>query len=289
MLTLKLEALILTIEQIPTLPETATEILALINDDHCSIDTVTKFVERDQALSSQILKYANSPFLGTIHTVSSVKHAIVIIGLDEVKSLLLAFAIHNFFTTTSKDEKNRKRFWKHSLICSHIANYLARYFQCKCDSAIFISALIHDLGKIIVDQYLHDDFISIVDHIETNTTTFNEAEKALLGLTHYQIGAKLLDQWNLPPQIISQVYYHHSPWLDDEYQQGSTIIYLANIFTKMAGFPCLDGEKKLEISQFVKSKGMGLVRESGFELDEETMVHLLSNIQELLNSNQDFL
>ena len=64
---------------------------------------------------------------------------------------------------------------------------------------------------------------------------------------------------------------------------------LANIFTKMAGFPCLEGEKKLEISQFVKSKGMGLIRESGFELDEETMVHLLKNIQELLSGNQDFL
>ncbi len=289
MLKLKLEALILTIEQIPTLPDTSTEILALIDDDNTSIDTITQFVERDQALSIQILKYANSPFFGTINTVSSIKHAIVIIGLGEVKSLLLAFTIQNFFATSHKDEKNRQRFWKHSLICSHIANYLARYFQFTSDSTIFISALIHDLGKIIVDQYLHDEFISVVDQIETRHTTFAEAEKAILGLTHYQIGAKLLQQWNFPAQVISQVYHHHAPWLDKNYRQGSTIIYLANIFTKMAGFPCLEGEKGLEMGLFAKSKAMRLIRESGFELAEDNLMELLKNIQQLLGDNHDFL
>ena len=205
MLQLKLEALILTIEQIPTLPDTSTEILALLDDENASIDTITQLIEHDQALAIQILKYANSPFFGTVSTVSSVKHAIVVIGLGEVKSMLLAFTIQQFFSTSGKDEKIRKKFWKHSLVCSHIANYLARSFQYKSDSTIFISALIHDLGKIVVDQYLHNEFTSVVDHIQANHTTFNESEKAILGLTHFQIGAKLLQQWNFPTQVVSQV------------------------------------------------------------------------------------
>ncbi len=289
MLKLKLEALILTIEQIPTLPDTSAEILALIDDDNTSIETISQFVEQDQALALQILKYANSPFFGTIRKVSSVKHAIVVIGLGEVKSMLLAFTIQQFFATSSKDEKNRKKFWKHSLVCSHVANYLARSFQYKKDSTIFISALIHDLGKIIVDQYLHDDFIAVVDQIETNHTTFNEAEKAVLGLTHFQIGAKLLQQWNFPPQVISQVYHHHAPWLDKNYRQGSTIIYLANILTKMAGYPCLDTEKELSLEQFIKSKAMRLIRESGLQLNDETMKQFLKNIKELLGENHELL
>ncbi len=289
MLALKLEALILTIEQIPTLPDISTEILALIDDDNASIDTITQFVERDQALALQILKYANSPFFGTIREVSSVKHAIVIVGLGEVKSLLLAFTIQQFFSTSGKDAKNRKKFWKHSLICSHVANYLARAFQYKADSTIFISALIHDIGKIVVDQYLHEEFAVVVDHVESKHTTFNEAEKEILGLTHYQIGAKLLQQWNFPQQVISQVYYHHAPWQDKNYRQGSTIIYLANILTKMAGYPCLDEEKELTLEQFTKSKAMRLIRESGFDLQEAKMAQFLKNIRELLNSNHDFL
>ncbi|MBU0682289.1 MAG: HDOD domain-containing protein [Proteobacteria bacterium] len=289
MLELKLEALILTIEQIPTLPDISTEILALLDDEDTSIGTITQFVERDQALALQILKYANSPFFGTISAVSSVKHAIVVIGLGEVKSLLLAFTIQQFFSTSGKDEKNRKKFWKHSLICSHIANYLARFFQYKSDNTIFISALIHDIGKIVVDQYLHEEFSVVVDHIENNHTTFNEAEKKILGLTHFQIGAKLLKQWNFPPQVISQVYHHHAPWLDKNYSKGSTIIYLANILTKMAGYPCLQAEKELSLAQFTKSKAMRLIKESGFELDEAKMEQLLKNITELLSTNQDFL
>jgi putative nucleotidyltransferase with HDIG domain len=289
MLELKLEALILTIEQIPTLPDISTEILALLDDDDTRIDTITQFVERDQALALQILKYANSPFFGTISAVSSVKHAIVVIGLGEVKSLLLAFTIQQFFSTSGKDAKNRKKFWKHSLICSHIANYLARFFQYKSDSTIFISALIHDIGKIVVDQYLHEEFSMVVDHVETNHTTFNEAEKKILGLTHFQIGAKLLRQWNFPPQVISQVYHHHAPWLDKNYSQGSTIIYLANILTKMVGYPCLQAEKELSLAQFTKSKAMRLIKESGFELDETKMEQLLKIMTELLTANQDFL
>lgn len=289
MLQLKLEALILTIEQIPTLPDTAAEIMAIIDDEDASIDIITQFIERDQALALQILKYANSPFFGTVSRVSSVKHAIVIIGLGEVKSLLLALTIQQFFSTSGKDAENRRKFWKHSLICSHVANYLARYFQLRSDSTIFISALIHDIGKIVVDQYLHEEFTSVIDHIETNHTTFNEAEKAILGLTHYQIGAKILKQWSFPDQVISQVYHHHAPWLDTKHRQGATIVYLANILTKMAGFPCLPTEKNLGLDLFTNSKAMRLVREGGFDLDDKTLAHLLGHIVQLLDGPHEFL
>lgn len=289
MLELKLEALILTIEQIPTLPDTSTEIMALIDDETASIDTITQFIERDQALALQILKYANSPFYGAIRTVSSVKKAIVVIGLNEVKSLLLAFTIQKFFETSGKDQENRKKFWKHSLVCSHIANYLARSFQLSSDNTLFISALIHDIGKIVADQYLHAEFQAIVDHVEQNNSTFNDAEREILGLTHYQIGAKLLEQWSFPEQVIAQVYYHHAPWLDKIYLKGSTIIYLANILTKMSGFPCLDGEKKLDADQFIKSKAMKLINESGFSIDGDAIKQLLENIKDILADDRGLL
>ncbi|MEN8257290.1 MAG: HDOD domain-containing protein [Thermodesulfobacteriota bacterium] len=289
MLELKLEALILTIEQIPTLPDTSTEIMALIDDESTSIDTITQFVERDQALALQVLKYANSPFYGAIRTVGSIKNAIVVIGLGEVKSLLLAFTIQKFFATSGKDKENRKKFWKHSVISSHIANYLARSFQLKADSTIFISALIHDIGKIVVDQYLHDEFAAIVEYVEKNHSTFNDAEREILGLTHYQIGAKLLKQWSFPEQVIAQVYYHHAPWLDKNFHKGSTIIYLANILAKMAGFSCLGEEKKIEVDQFVKSKAMQLIMGSGLNIDGDTIKQLLESIKKLLAEDQGLL
>ncbi|PLX46828.1 MAG: hypothetical protein C0613_15555 [Desulfobulbaceae bacterium] len=288
MLKLKLEALILTIEQLPTLSDISTETLALIEADDTSIDEMSRFIERDQALALQVLKYANSPFAGTTSAVSSIKHAVVIMGLNEVKTLLLALTLQHFFASSGRDKENRRHFWKHSLICSHVANYLARSFQLRADSTVFISALIHDIGKIVVDQYLHDEFIKVVEYIEKNHTTFNEAEKAILGLTHYQIGAKLLRQWSFPEQIISQVYHHHAPWLDQRYRQGATILYLANILTKMAGFSCLAGEKKLELAQFSTSKAMRFIRESGFPLNKELLARLLTDISHLLQDADDF-
>ena len=281
----KLDFIIAAIEQIPTLPRTSTDIMDAIDDENVNIDRVTELIEQDISLAVQVLKFANSPFCGTIHTVSSIKHAIVVMGLGEIKALLLVFAVQKFFDSSSVDNDNRKRFWTHSVVCSHVARYLARYFQRQADDTIFISALIHDLGKIVLDQYLHKEFLEIVDLIMMDNTSFKEAEKAVVGITHCQVAAKLLKQWCFPQKVVMQVFYHHVPWHEPEFAENAAIIYLANILTKMAGFSCLEEEKKLEFDVFAQSKAVKRLNEIGFMLDTETLKILLYDIQALLEED----
>lgn len=282
----KLDSIIAAIEQIPTLPKTSTDIMDAIDDKDTNIDRVTELIEQDPALAVQVLKFANSPFCGTIRTVSSVKHAIVVMGLGEIKGLLMVFAVQKFFDSSTVDNDNRKRFWTHSLVCSHTANYLARYFQRQADDTIFISALIHDLGKIVLDQYLHQEFLDIVDHITTAHTSFNEAEKVVVGVTHCQIAAKLLKQWCFPQKVVMQVLHHHSPWQEEEFSENAAIVYLANILTKMAGYPCLEEEAAIDLNSFAQSKALVRLNEIGFDLDEESLQNLLDNIVALLAEDE---
>ncbi len=286
-----IDEIVATIEKIPTLPEMSGEVLAAINEEDVRIEKVTRLVESGPALAAQILKVANSPFSGTISTVSSVSHAIVILGLGEVKSLLLVFAVQKFFSNSEGDQFYRKRLWKHSIISGHIARFLARHFQCDSDDTLFLSALIHDVGKIVVDQYFHDEFRRIIDYVETNHTTFNKAEKEILGATHYQISAKLLQQWSFPRQVIMQVFHHHAPWQEQNFLTGSMITYLANIFTKLVGYPCLPQEKIIDIDQFASSKAVHIINKNGFELDRDIIDKLLVQIQEILvlEGNSDSL
>jgi len=282
-----LEKLIQRIEQIPTLPIVSQKILLLLSDENVSLPKVASLIERDQALAVKILKVANSAFYGTLSKVSTIDHALVILGIEEVRSILLAFSIHNFFSQHKDGHFDRTRFWKHSVVCSQIAKYLARYFNVVRDDTIFLAGLIHDMGKVVFDQYFHEDFLKIIDYISTNNESFSRGEKQVLGITHYQVAAKLLQQWKFPEKVTMQVFYHHAPWHDKNYLTSSIIIYLANIFTKLAGYTCLEDEKIVTIDDLAQSKAMKFIVESGFDLDAPTMEKLLQQIQEFLAEERD--
>ncbi len=282
----KLDSIVAAIEQIPMLPKTSTDIMDAIDDEDVNVDRITELIEQDPSLAVQVLKFANSPFCGTIHTVSSIKHAIVVMGLGEIKGLLMVFAVQKFFDSSVVDNDIRKRFWTHSLVCSHVASYLTRYFQRPADDTIFISALIHDLGKIVLDQYLHTEFLDIIDFITTDNTSFKEAEKVVVGITHCQIAAKLLKQWCFPQKVVMQVFYHHSPWHEPEFSENASIIYLANILTKMVGYPCLEEEEQIDMEVFAQSKAIKRLNELGFELDAKSLSKLVEDVQGLLEDDE---
>lgn len=282
----KLDSIVAAIEQIPTLPKTSIDIMDAIDNEDVNVDRITELIEQDPSLAVQVLKFANSPFCGTINTVSSIKHAIVVMGLGEIKGLLMVFAVQKFFDSSVMDQDIRKRFWTHSLVCSHIATYLSRFFQRPADDSIFISALIHDLGKIVLDQYMHKEFLDIIDCITMDNSSFKEAEKVVVGITHYQIAAKLLKQWCFPQKVVMQVFYHHSPWHEPEFAENSAIIYLANILTKLAGYPCLEAENKIDLEEFCRSKAMARLNDLGFQLDCLSLQKLLDDVLTLLDEDE---
>jgi putative nucleotidyltransferase with HDIG domain len=270
------------IERIPTIPVISKEVLTLLSDEDVSIKKLAQVIEKDQSMTVRILKMANSAFYGTLSRVSSIDHALVILGIAEIRSILMAFSIRDFFRDAKGNSFDRNRFWKHAVICSQVAKYLARYFKVPSDDTLFLSGLIHDMGKVVFDQYFHEEFEKIVDFVNEHHTTFSEAEKQVIGVTHYQVAAKLLQQWQFPQKVVMQVFYHHAPWHDKDDSVGSIIVYLANILTKMAGYTCLEGEKGIDLSQFASSKAMQFVVKSGFDLDSSSLEKLVHQIQEFI-------
>lgn len=281
-----IDRIVLAIEQIPTLPIISKQIQDLFSNNDVNIQEVVKIIERDPPLAVKILKIVNSAFYGLLNKVSSLDHALVILGFEEVKNIVLGFSIQNFFSQTS-NSFDRKSFWKHSIMCSQIAKFLTRHFNILDDGTLFLSGLIHDIGKLVTDQYLHDEFDSIINYISTNHVTFSEAEKEIIGVTHYQIGAKLLQQWHLPKKVTMQIFYHHAPWHDKNFTTGSIIVYLANMLTKMSGFTCLREEKKVQVSDVISSSVLDFINKNGFEIDKESFEILLQHIHEFIASEKN--
>lgn len=278
------------IEQIPTLPIVSKQIMVLLGDENASMKKIAGLIEKDQALAVKILKVANSAFYGTLSKVSSIDHALVILGIDEIRAILLAFSIRDFFSRSQADGFDRKRFWMHSVVCSQIAKYLSRYFKMPKDDTVFLSGLIHDMGKVVFDQYFHKEFLQIINYVSTRNESFSKAEKEITGITHYQVGAKLLQQWRFPERVVMNVFFHHAPWQDKNDGASSTIVYLADVFTKLAGYTCHPAEKTPEISRLARSKAMAYVVEAGFDLDEAAMERMLNQIKEFIAiENQNVL
>jgi putative nucleotidyltransferase with HDIG domain len=194
----------------------------------------------------------------------------------------MAFSVYKFFSNGKSDGFDRTRFWKHSIICSQVAKYLAHHFKIPSDDTVFLAGLIHDMGKVVFDQYFHEDFLQIVDYVNSNQETFSKAEKEVLGITHYQVAARLLQQWEFPEKVVMSVFYHHAPWHDRNYVFDSIVIYLSDLFTKFAGYSCLPSEKKIEIPDFTNSKVMDFVVQSGFDLDYETTEKIVGQVKEFI-------
>jgi len=287
---MNLDRMIKNIEQIPPLPVISQKILNVIQDPNVSFPHLARIIEKDQALALKILKIANSAFFNSLGKVSSLDHALVKLGMNEIKSIVLGFSVQNFFSTSEDSTFERARFWKHGIVCSQIAKYLGSLYHVRKDDSLFLSGLIHDMGKVVLDQYFHEDFLQIIDYINVNKTSFSKAEKQVTGTTHYQIAAKLLKQWKFPNQIVLQVFYHHAPWYDKDFQTHSIIIYLSNIFTKLADFSCHPLEKSLDLQAFADSAEIEFVVKSGFDLDHDTLITMLAHIQELIaEDNNDVM
>jgi HD-like signal output (HDOD) protein len=283
----RLEKIVKRIEELPTLPIVSQKILELMADENASYRDIVRLVENDQSLALKIMKIANSAFFGALTKIGSLEHAMVKLGMNEVRSIVLAVSVHDFFSNPDDGVFNRKKFWKHGIVCSQTAKYLGNYYRIGDDDSLFLSGLVHDMGKVVLDEYFHDEFLLILKHIEVKRCPFSEAEKAVIGTTHYQIAAKVMSNWKFPKKIIMQVLYHHAPWADKHYEIGSIILYLANILTKMAGYSCYKGGDVMDIVTFSQSSQMEYFNKNGIDLDQETLEKFVRHIQELVQDESD--
>jgi HD-like signal output (HDOD) protein len=281
------DQLIQRIREIPTIPIVSRRIMEIAGDEKACFKDLVRIIERDQALAVRILRVANSAFYGFLSRVSSLEHALVILGINEVKSIVLGCSVYNFFSRNESDALDRTRFWKHAIICSQVAKLLGTHFNIRNDDSLFLAGLIHDVGKVVLDQYFHEDFLQVIEYVSLTKTTFSKAEKRFLGATHYEIAAKILKQWRFPDSVVMQTLYHHAPWHDTNYGTNSVIIYLANVLTKLAGHPCHPDEKQIDLHEFTNSSEVDFIIKSGFYLDYKTIKKLIGDIQEFIIAEAD--
>lgn len=277
-----MDRLVQKIETIPTIPVVGRKVVELAGDEEAVFKDLVQIIEKDQALAAKVLRVANSAFYGFLSKVNSLEHALVILGVDEVRSIALGISVYNLFSQSENGAFDRTQFWTHAIICSQVARLLGERLNIRNHSSFFLTGLIHDIGKVVLDQYFHEEFLRIVEYVSLGKTSFSKAEREILGTTHCAIAGQLLRQWRFPDEVVTQILYHHRPWHDKDSGIGSSIIYLANVLTKLAGYPCHSEERQIDLHEFANSSEFDFVRRNGCGLHYEETKKLISVIQELV-------
>jgi len=217
------------ISGLPTLPTVVAKMIELVDNPKTSTRTLAKLISHDQSLTARILKLANSAYYGFSREISTVDTAIVVMGYSAVKEMGLSLSVYDTFKNVGSIHSfDVNRYWEHSVAVGVAARFLARKFRVGDPGEIFVAGLLHDIGKMILLQYMQEDFNLVVDTMIAENIPYVTAEEKILGITHGEIGYILAKRWHLPDCITACIYAHHFPERSQEYSREAALIDLAD-------------------------------------------------------------
>lgn len=205
--------LVTKIELLPSPPEYIDEIFDRMHDEEVSLAEIGKTISKDMGMSSNILKITNSAFFSLPRHVSSVEEAVVLLGLDIVKALILANHIFSFFDFSKIQNFSYQLLWDHCLRTACMAREIAKsYTDNKIDiDNSFITGILHDIGKLVLGYSITDKYNDIIQETRAKNHRLWKIERGLLGLSHAEIGAYLIGLWGMDDDIVEAIRCHHEP------------------------------------------------------------------------------
>ncbi|OIP08016.1 MAG: hypothetical protein AUK53_10810 [Betaproteobacteria bacterium CG2_30_59_46] len=223
---LTIEQVIKDVQQVPSLSAVVLEVLASFDREDIEIAGLVQKLGQDQGLTVRVLRVANSPFYGISSKVGSVGEAVVVLGIHNVRSLVVAAGIINQFPASEGDGLDRPAFWQHSLGTAVCAQVLAKALG-RDQALAFTAGLLHDVGRLVLDAYFQDDFKAAMAHCAAEDTTLLDAERVVLGVEHAQVGFELARHWKFPVSIQQAIRDHHQP--EREQAALTDLVHTANV------------------------------------------------------------
>jgi len=197
--------------RLPSLPTIALEVIELVQQKNVDIKQIADTIKMDPALSSKILKTVNSSFYGQAYSISTISHALVVLGLNSVKTLALGFSLVNNLADQGGDGFDHMEFWKRSLFSATASKALSQKAGVVQQEEAFLGGLLQDLGMLTMNQTLGNEYNSLVAKTANIHGNLLELEQEELELTHPEVGAKLAESWSLPNLLANAIRFHHDP------------------------------------------------------------------------------
>jgi len=263
----------------PTLPTMTSRLMGLLNDPDASVSEITKVIQYDPALTANLLKAANSAYLGLSKTVDSLSEAFFRLGTKWVYQMSISSLIQsNLNREVSGYDLSGKDLWRHSVAVAQMSDILCQQLDIKGSSVVFTAGLLHDMGKIIMGEFVSNSFEKIGKLVSEQGIPFEEAEKQVVGIDHAEVGSIAAEKWNFPPAIVDCIRWHHQPEQAETRSITIDIVHVADATCIMNGL----GIGKDDIHYRLNNKSIERLRLTGKVLEKATS-QLLISLEEIEN------
>lgn len=236
------DEIIKNMKQLVSLPEVASRVNELLDSPKASTEEIGEVINHDPALAARLLKLVNSAFYKFPSQIDSVSRAITLIGTDELRSLIMATAVTDSFNEISPEYVDMDAFWHRSVYCGLVAKQLAQICNVAGAEAIFLTGLLHDIGRLVLLACLPEQEKEILQQAAQSKQPFPAIEAQVLGFTSTELGAKLLESWRLPKKLWLPIRFQHTPDAAAEHATEARLLKLARHLTD-----CVEPELKTEV------------------------------------------
>ncbi|NUN95610.1 MAG: HDOD domain-containing protein [Candidatus Omnitrophica bacterium] len=264
-----LKAILQDIREIPPLPEVTTKVLQMTNDPDVSAAELNRVISTDEALTANVLKLCNSAYYGLPRVISSVTQAIMYLGFQTVRNMVLSTAVDHVYAKVDLSAYNHTQngLSEHSFAVAVASQVISKRLRPGLGDTAFTAGLLHDVGKIVLAKYVRGSKERLIE-LSGSPHITRDAELEILGTDHAQVGSQIADHWNFPQELTLAIGYHHNP----EDARGrpllAVITYLANNVVLRLGNGLLSGPVVLPISEYC-AEATGYTEETVDALGEE--------------------
>jgi HD-like signal output (HDOD) protein len=223
------------IAHMPSMPSTVVKVIELANDPHTSPTDLNRVISMDPVLMGNVLKLVNSSYYGLPEKITSLVHAIIMLGINTVKNLALSSAV--LAIMNRKNEKSAidlDQFWIHSLSSGVICKLIARLrgIPAKQQEEYMIAGLLHDIGKLPLSAIMPDVYRRVIDLSLEEKRPLFQLEKQYLDITHMDVGAMVIRFWKLPDELVDVTLWHHDPaGYDGRFQEYVYSAHVADFYS----------------------------------------------------------
>lgn len=241
-----------TLSDLPSMPQVVIKAQEIISDPDSGIKQLAGVLESDQAIAANVLKMANSAYYGLSGRVSSIQHASVVLGYETLEELIIVAG-----TSMLLDKKLRGygfdsgELWRHSLAVAFGSRTISSMRFPDLENSAFLAGLIHDAGKLMLDEYVFERKEAFGEFMEYGQETFLSAEKEIFGFDHSEIGFRICNHWHIPEALGVAIRYHHYPSRSNKDKlayavyMADSIVHMADSIARMGGV-----EKDIDVMMY---------------------------------------
>lgn len=255
---IKIEDLLLKLEDFPTLPTIYNRMMDLMANPRTTALDIANLISSDQSAATKVLKAVNSPIYGLYGKITSISQAINLLGFDEIRNLITALTIIDLFDKNiSNQVLNPVELWQHSIAVGIINRMIGIATHANNIENYFLAGILHDIGKLFFFQVAPQLYAKVIEYSIENKVYIRDAEMKLIGITHTVVGDLLAEKWRLPIPIRQAIRYHNIGFVNEEYHPLVASVHISNIAASTLGYgnkweyvvqqPNIEVWKKLEL------------------------------------------